>query len=229
MSVNATLIRRVARRCQEDCAAVMHIAGHPLDLTRNKQWLRQRTRATMALRVPWWPYDAISWVAAVLPPGARVFEYGGGGSTLWLADRGAVVIVAEHDGPWHRQLADSLPSSVRLLFRPPAAEGTVTSASEPGFFDDYAVAISGETNGSLDLVIVDGRVRVECVRQAMPKVRPGGLLLMDDTDRARYQPAIDLLSRWECHVFTGLKPGHRAPAQTSVWRRPGSPGTAITR
>jgi hypothetical protein len=117
---------------------------------------------------------------------------------------------------------------VRLLLRPSAAGGTVTSASEPGFFDDYVAAISGEPDGSLDLVIIDGRARVECARRAIPKVCPGGLLLIDDTDRARYQPAIDLLGEWDRHVFTGLKPGHRAPAQTSVWRRTGSPGTSIS-
>jgi hypothetical protein len=220
---------RVYCRGREHLQGLTYIVMHPQEIIRHPEWLWQRTGSTMALRVPWWPYDAISWVAATLSPGARVFEYGGGGSTLWLADRVAVVTAAEHDEPWHRQLADSLPSSVRLLFRPSAAEGIVASAAAPGFFDDYAAAISGEPDGSLDLVIVDGRARVECVRRAIPKVRPGGLLLIDDTERTRYQPAIDLLSEWERHVFTGLKPGHRAPAQTSVWRRPGSPGTPISR
>ena len=216
----ANYAHRVYGSGVENGRAVRYITRHPQELVRHPEWLRQRTAVTMTLRSPWWPYDAVAWMAAAIPCRTRVFEYGGGGSTLWLADRGAVVTVAEHDGPWHRQLADSLPCSVSLLFLPPETTGTVTSVAAPGFFDAYTAAIDSEPDGSLDLVIVDGRARVECARRAMPKVRPGGLLLLDDTDRARYRPAVDRLSGWERHVFTGLKPGQRWPAQTSVWRRP---------
>ena len=211
---------RVYGDSHDNFLALRYIARHPREIARHPQWFRQRTAATMKLRMPWWPYDAVAWVAASLPAEARVFEYGGGGSTLWLEDRGAIVTVAEHDEQWHQHLANSLLPATRLLFRAPAASGTVTSAAAPGFFDGYVATIGDEPDGSLDLVIVDGRARVDCVRWAMPKVRPGGLLLLDDTDRARYQSAIDLLSGWERHVFTGLKPGDRSPAQTSAWRRP---------
>lgn len=198
------------------------IAAHPREITRLPRWLRERDAATMALRSPWWPYDAVAWVASALPPRPRVFEYGGGGSTLWLHDRGAQVTVAEHDAGWHAQLAAALPTGVRVLLVPPQPAGSITSAVEPGFFDDYAAAADGEPDGSLDLVIVDGRARVDCALRAMPKVKPGGLLLLDDTDRPRYRPAADALAGWERHVFAGLKPGQRFAAQTSVWRRPAS-------
>jgi hypothetical protein len=174
----------------------------------------------MALRTPWWPYDAIAWVASALPPHPRVFEYGGGGSTLWLEDRGATVTVVEHDEQWHGQLAGQLAPGTVLLFRPPDATGTMASAAAPGYFDGYVAAIDGQPDGSLDLVIVDGRARVECARRAMPKVRPGGLLLLDDTDRPGYRPALEMLAGWERHVFAGLKPGQHFPAQTSAWKRP---------
>ena len=200
--------------------AIRYISRHPAELTRHLEWLRQRTAATMTMRMPWWPYDAVAWMTANISPDTCVFEYGGGGSTLWLADRDASVTTVEHDREWHRQLADSLPAAARLLFRPPTASGIITSAVAPGFFDDYATAIDEKPDASLDLVIVDGRARVECAHRAMPKVKPGGLLLLDDTDRARYQSAVDLLHGWERHVFTGLKPGQRSPAQTSVWRCP---------
>lgn len=196
------------------------LVAHPPEIARLPRWLRENKAATMTLRSPWWPYDAIAWVGAGLPARARVFEYGGGGSTLWLYDRGAEVTVAEHHDGWYRQLTGALPPSVRLLHVPARPDGTVTSAVEPGFFDAYAASVDGEPDGSLDLVIVDGRARVDCARRAAPKVKPGGLLLFDDTDRPRYAPAVRMLSGWERHVFTGLKPGQRFPAQTSVWRRP---------
>lgn len=174
----------------------------------------------MAVRRPWWPYYATIWMTEQLSPGARVFEFGGGGSTLWLEDQGAEVVVVEHHGEWARQLVAALAPGTRVVERSTGAAGSVTSAVEPGFFDNYVAAISDEPDSSLDLVIVDGRARVECVRRAMPKVKPGGLLLLDDTGRTRYSSAVALLAGWEQRIFRGLKPGDHWPAETSVWRRP---------
>jgi hypothetical protein len=152
-----------------------------------------------------------------------VFEYGGGGSTLWLEDRGAIITTVEHDESWYRQLTVQLAPGAELLFRPPAASGSVTSVIVPGFFDKYVAAIDEQPDRSLDFVIVDGRSRVACAGRASQKVKPEGLLLIDDTDRERYGPVIEMLRTWERHVFTGLKPGQRFPAQTSVWRCPPQP------
>jgi hypothetical protein len=211
---------RAYDHARDNCAALTWIARHPQMIIRHPEWLRQRTAATMTLRVPWWPYDAVTWVAGNLSPAPRVFEYGGGGSTLWLEDLGARVTTVEHDAQWSKQLAEVTGSGTTLLFRPPEKVGVVTDPYRPGFFDAYAAAIDGEPDASLDLVIIDGRARIECARRAMPKVKPDGLLLFDDTDFARLRPVVALLGSWERHVFTGLKPGQRGPAQTSAWRRP---------
>ena len=71
------------------------------------------------LRLPLWPYDAIEWVSVALPRHPRVFEYGSGGSTLWLEDRGATVITAEHADDWREELASLFGPRITLLFRPP--------------------------------------------------------------------------------------------------------------
>jgi hypothetical protein len=197
-----------------------YLARHPRETRRLPRWFRQRSLSPMDIRVPWWPYDAITWMAGHLPPGARVFEYGGGGSTLWLEDHGASVTCVEHHDAWFEQLERASPPRTRIMHRATAATGRIVSDVEPGFFDSYVDAIRDEPDASLDLVIVDGRARVECVRRAMPKVKPGGLLLLDDTGRPRYGAAVALLAGWERHVFEGLKPGDIFPGQTSVWRRP---------
>ena len=200
-----------------------YLARHPQEARRVPRWFPQRSLSPIAIRVPWWPYDAVTWMAGHLPAGARVFEYGGGGSTLWLEDHGASVTCAEHHEAWYQQLGLAVQPSTRLMYRASAPTGTIGSEVEPGFLDSYVDAICDEPDASLDLVIVDGRARVECVRRAMPKIKPGGLLLLDDTGRPRYGPAIALLAGWERHVFEGLKPGDVFPGQTSVWRRPGGP------
>lgn len=193
---------------------------HPGDFRRLGLWLSQRSASPMDLRVPWWPYDATTWLAAQLPAHARVFEYGGGGSTLWLHDHSARITVVEHDPQWVAQLRTALPAAATIVERDVDTIGSITSQAEDGFFDSYVAAIDSEPDESLDLVIVDGRARVDCVKRAAAKVRPGGLLILDDSQRARYQPAVELLAAWERHVFAGLKPGDLSPAQTSAWRKP---------
>jgi hypothetical protein len=224
-SVKQLVLRTAPRFGVSETALLLasFLCRHPREFRRLPYWLRERKLSPMGIRRPWWPYDATAWIAAHLPPDARVFEYGGGGSTLWLQDHGATVTVIEHQPEWARKLAAALAPGTRILQPAILASGTVTSGREAGYFDEYVATISAEPDASLDLVIVDGRARVDCVRSAIPKVKQGGLLLLDDTGVARYQPAFVLLADWERHVFAGLKPGYPGPAETSVWRRPTAP------
>lgn len=147
-----------------------------------------------------------------------MFEFGGGGSTLWLLDRGASVVCVESDPQWHAELARTLGERVDLRLIPARASG---SDAVPGaFFDDYVGAVRECLDSSLDLVIVDGRARVACGLAAMSKVKPGGMLLLDDSDRPRYAPLREALQSWQVADYRGLKPGGGPVCHTSVWQRP---------
>lgn len=185
----------------------------PALLTEMPRWARarQHRRDPLGARQPWWNFQAIDVVGARLKSGARAFEYGGGGSTLWLLDRGCQVRTVEHDRAWHADLVDRLGgrNAVDLV--------------EPGEnFDAYVGAVDIEPNASLDLVIVDGRERVRCGLAARTKIAPGGMLLLDDADRPRYQALHDALADWQAEHLVGLKNGDWAPRQTTIWTRPAS-------
>jgi hypothetical protein len=202
----------------------MGLKGSPQSVLDIPRWRRDRDRTTVEARQPWWCYPAAAEVARQLRPGSQVFEFGAGGSTLWLHDRGVSITSVENDRGWYDQLTALLPPDVTVLLREPATEGVMGSAVAPGlFFDDYVAAISAVPEASLDLVIVDGRARVECGRAAMSKVKPGGHLLLDDSNRPRYQLLHEALSDWPKETFCGLKPGGGAFFYTTMWRRPASP------
>ena len=195
---------------------------HPTHLTHVPRWIKQRSAATTDLRLPWWPYHAIDWVERELSHQKQltnVFEYGGGGSTLWLQDKGCRVVTVEHSMAWYLELSKGGVKGT-LLLREANQTGVIRSGVEPGFFDDYVAAIDDQAEESLYLVIVDGRARVECAIRSMPKIAPGGLLLLDDANRSRYASAVGALSGWERYDFVGLKPADPFPAHTSIWRRP---------
>ncbi|ETD30635.1 hypothetical protein W823_23515 [Williamsia sp. D3] len=156
-----------------------------------------------------------------MPRGANVFEYGGGGSTLWLHDLGASLISVEHDPVWFEVLREKLPNECRVIHQPVQSEGACEAETAPGeFYDNYVHSIDGVANDSLDLVVVDGRTRVDCVRAARAKVAPGGILLLDDSDRSNYRKAGAILQGWMRTDYRGLKPGGGGTVQTSIFEKP---------
>jgi hypothetical protein len=179
--------------------------------------IRERRSTEAQPRQPWWPYVAVRHVRDQVKPGMAVFEYGGGASTLWLTDLGADVTTVEHDPGWYQQLTEAAPTAT-ILLRESQPSGTHASAKETGYFDDYVDTITQQSR-DFDLVIVDGRARVACVRAAVAKVKPGGLLILDDAEQPRYRAALDELADWPAFVGRGLKANCEI-ATTQVWTKP---------
>jgi hypothetical protein len=79
-------------------------------------------------------------------------------------------------------------------------------------------AIDEFDDGYFDLISIDGKGRVGCLFHAIPKLRPGGCLVLDDSNRSEYAVSIDVLSGWaarkfpfglrETSVFLKLEQGH---------------------
>lgn len=169
--------------------------------------------------LPWWTYPATSAVEDFLAArngSARVFEYGAGASTLWLRKRAGQVISVEHDESFLPVMAPLLadaPGHGELRYRPLDAE-------RPGAEGDRYVGAIAELDGTFDLVVVDGRERVRCVEAALPHLAAGGMVLLDDSQRRRYQPALEIPGT----VVTehrGLVPTLPIPRRTALIRRSG--------
>jgi tRNA A58 N-methylase Trm61 len=61
----------------------------------------------------------------------------------------------------------------------------------------YADYILNSFENSYDLVIVDGRNRCRCLANARSKVKVGGMLCLDNSERTEYEKAMSLLKDWE--------------------------------
>ena len=201
--------------------AIRHVIEHPRQVPTLTRWLRDRRASPLDLRIPWWPYTLPPWLANSLPAGARVYEFGAGGSTLWLEDQGFSVTSVESDPGWFTHLRRCVrrPSTDVVLIAA-ASHGSISSSIDPGYFDGYVSHISQFADDTFDLVVIDGRCRVAAGTTSMTKVRPGGLLLLDDSARERYGPLRHALSDWEAHTFLALRPGGTPPSSTTIWRKP---------
>lgn len=179
------------------------------------------------LDVPWWTFDSADRVADWLRdhPGARVFEWGSGASTLWLAARAGEVHSVEHHAGWAEVLAPRLPANVSLRVVEPVTTATpAVPSAKPGHsgldFADYVAAID-DVPGDFDVVVIDGRAREACLSRAVERLAPGGIIVFDNVDRRRYVDAIDrtLAARGDALAMTmtrGLTPALPYPTRTAL-------------
>jgi predicted O-methyltransferase YrrM len=159
------------------------------------------------------PFRLVDELAAHLQGEGRVFEYGGGGSTLWFLDHGASVVTVEHHPGWAASLSEAVRGSVR------SEAWTLLTPDTTDSFDSYVDAIRGFEDATFDVVVVDGRERGRCAVAALDKVRPGGWLVVDDVDRERYAEPLSRIP-WPRRDVVGFAPAKPSLAYSAVFRRP---------
>ena len=172
---------------------------------------------------PWLVFDAQEYLEELIGKDTKVFEWGSGISTLWLARRAGTVVSVEYDPEWHAAVGAALAerglrNCEQMLFE---LDADATEAEH----EAYASAIDGFDDEHFDLVIIDGRARVRCAANAVAKVAPGGLLLLDNAERPRYRDIFERLTAWDRTDFFGPGPYLRSFWQTQIWRRVNPPRT----
>ncbi len=156
--------------------------------------------AMVRLDLPWWTFRAIDAVDVFLAGkrSPRVFEYGSGASTIWLGRRAGEVISVEHDAAWYPVVAaqaEALPNVQLQLVPPDSARDPdpLYRSAKAGWqnhsFRRYAESIDS-AGGDFDIIVIDGRTRVGCLAHAKSRLRPGGMIVFDNSRRARYRAAI---------------------------------------
>jgi len=195
---------------------------------RLKHWAFSLTRAhdslgIAELDVPWWTYNAIDEVEGWLADrsGVRVFEWGSGASTMWLAKRAASVNSVEHHAGFGRMMQEQLTDVANTtldIVEPEASDHPAIGSAKEGHggldFTKYVHHI-GAVGGRFSLIVVDGRAREACLSAALDHLEPDGVIVFDNTMRRRYQRAIKAAPVVE-RSFRGLTPTLPYPDQTSL-------------
>ncbi|WP_380167472.1 class I SAM-dependent methyltransferase [Jannaschia sp. R86511] len=212
------------------------VAANPRSVSAHLRTLLAVHNAEDLVRMdlPWWTYQAVDAVDAFLArhDGAgRVFEYGSGASTLWLARRAGSVDAVEHEAEWAERVRELLATTPGLRCTPtvhvpavPTSTSPVVASGAPSGqgldFADYVKAID-DVPGDFDLVLVDGRARGEVLLHVLDRVAPGGLVLLDDAQRTRYSPAVDEAARrgWLVRRTRGATPCQPVPRETVLLSR----------
>jgi hypothetical protein len=121
--------------------------------------------------VPWYTYPAIEYLRQLDFHDKVVFEYGSGFSTLFWASSASQVVSVEDDEEWHSILAPQLPTNCSLILETDVARLVDVIHRYPDGFD--VIVVDGPARG---------RTRLKCCRAALEHLRPGGLIILDNSD-----------------------------------------------
>ena len=145
--------------------------------------------------IPWFTYPMIKCLDKKIKSDMTVFEYGSGNSTFWLSQKVASIISYEHDFSWYNSIKEKLPGNVDYRY----------CEFERG--GEYCKGVL-KYNNEFDIVIIDGRDRVNCAKNVIGALKDCGVIIWDNSDREEYKEGYDFLENngFRRLDFTGLGP-----------------------
>jgi SAM-dependent methyltransferase len=197
-------------------AGRFHTVRGPMGLS---SWVRYpaawwRARRGITPERPWIVPAAIGWLGRRIRPDWSILELGAGRSTVWFARRAGRVVSFEDNRFWVERTRERLEEL-----------GLGNVGLREVAVEEFATEVEALPEDSFNLVVIDFLespevTRIDVLKQAMKRVRPGGLLLLDDSDRPGYAPAYELLAGWRERRFTGVKDEWPEACETTIFRRP---------
>jgi len=136
---------------------------------------------------PWLTETSISFLEEFFKknPEAKVLEFGSGASTLWIAKRTPNLYSVEHSEKFYDLISERLKSGEYHNVNYVLAKRPYYDQCDE-FSDEF-----------FDLIIVDGRNRKGCIVRSIPKLKSGGVLLLDNAERKYYHSVFSLMKDWE--------------------------------
>jgi SAM-dependent methyltransferase len=188
---------------------------HPLRLPRRLWYFVYEKRHP---EEPFLAPGALGFLDATLPRDGFGLEWGSGRSTQWFARRLGKLVTVEHDPAWFAAVSKQLDQAAlrNVDYRLIALEHPADEPTQPVYepMPRYVSFVDEFPDDHFDFIEVDGHYRQACVVQGKHKLKPGGLLLVDDTN-------------WLPIEAWGVPPQWRLVHQsvkintvTSIWQRP---------
>lgn len=156
--------------------------------------------------IPWFTYPFIDFLSTRLMKDLVVFEFGSGNSTLFFSEKVKKVISIEHNQEWYQLISKNKPENVEII---------LTKSNSSNDYLEYLNKIYDK----VDLIIVDGIHRNECMIRAFDKLSERGVIILDDSERPEYKEGIEfVLKRGFKRIdFWGIAPTVLFKKCTSVF------------
>jgi hypothetical protein len=165
------------------------------------------------------PYSVIFALHSLIKKDFKIFETGSGGSSLFFLDRCRKLVSLEHDKKWIKKMnllntKVSINKSWTLIHR--NLHSNSQSSSSP-----YLEYLDTLENSTFDLVSIDGRLRSQSLKILSIKIKSGGYILLDNSDRKEYSEGIQFLYNlnFKKTLFRGLCYGLPWDSQATLWQK----------
>jgi len=181
---------------------------------------------------PWISPASRDFLGGYLNENHKMAEFGSGKSTIFFSSKAGEIISIEHHKGWYERIKKILQEqqikNVTYLFVEINEEQETNE--EPSFmklldigldefkykkkFRNYFNALNSYEDKSFDVILVDGRSRPECVFSSIRKLKKGGMMILDNSERDRYKIIFQKLKNWEMvNTTNGL-------TDTTFWVKP---------
>lgn len=159
--------------------------------------------------IPWITYSCIDFLISRLKKDFVVFEYGSGNSSYWWASNVGKLISCEHNLSYYNEIVSHLPSNVEYIYCP--LDKRIDGMN-------YCQQCLKFKN-LLDILVIDGRDRVNCAKNGVNALKQNGVIVWDNTDRDSYKEGMDYLMSvgFKRIDFTGMTPIQPTKSQTSIF------------
>lgn len=120
---------------------------------------------------PWLTRDSVKLLSQLLKPSDVGVEFGSGRSTKWFVSRLSRLTSIESSEEWYKRVKSENAEHIeagKLIYR---------LAKERA---EYVDTINTFDENSVDFCLIDGEFRGQCAVSMLPKIRPGGLLVVDN-------------------------------------------------
>jgi hypothetical protein len=156
--------------------------------------------------IAWVTYSFIDFIKEKISKDLDIFEFGSGNSTIFYAGLAKSVYSVEHDKEWFEKSSQIKLPNVNMIH----------CDLTPG--GDYSKS-AGTTGKKFHMIIVDGRDRVNCCKQAIHSLTEDGVVVLDDSERTEYTEAHDFFraNGFKHLPFSGMAPGAIVSKCTSVF------------
>ena len=192
----------------------------------NGYWLYRILRPILKIRyaffrrmnkpAPWLSPSSILFFKKYLEKDMVGAEFGSGSSTLFFAPRISKLYSVEHNEEWYHLINEKLTGlncsnvDYRFVVQNDKSDyvDEVFDLEEKRDFEirrdyvNYFRALNDIRDHSLDFAIVDGRARTECCHEILPKIKKGGILILDNSERKRYELVFEQLKDYEMYETT---------------------------
>lgn len=155
---------------------------------------------------PWLSIPANKFLDERLSAGMTIFEYGAGNSSKYFSTNGLIVHSVEHNSAWYNALAQQKVQNQKI-------ELLDLNTNYDSFINTL--------NTSFDIILIDGRKRVSCLKNSFDNLNSNGVIIFDDSDRDKYAIIFKLMeeANYKKIDFWGMALGSYREKCTTIFYR----------